>query len=250
MPTRASGSLRAFQLPNLGVVIDKLLDSGVKAIGFDQIYTTTAVDQFVRGYDRPFLLALSKGRRTAASFWAKPPIAADPALYRADLCRRRHRQPALAQPVGRPDGVIRRLPSRCPTSMLTAKAARAGMSLELAARAGGKPSPSSPTARSRLGDTLSRSGKRLSAGSPALARRLAHLFDRRSFDCAKAGRDDYFRESVRRQDRIAGPGTRYRRSPAQRRSLREPIRLLSSRTLHVGSAGATRSRGHWCLDPF
>lgn len=53
---------QGLQLPKIGVVIDKLLDSGVKVIGFDQIYPNT-VDPLLKGFDKPFLLSLQKGAR-------------------------------------------------------------------------------------------------------------------------------------------------------------------------------------------
>lgn len=185
---------QGLQLPNLGVVIDKLLDSGVKAIGFDQIYTTS-VDQFVKGYDRPFLLALSKGAKDGRIVLGKaahsreilPYIAQIFAVGGTDNLRSLN----LSEDS---DGVIRRLPVALPNVDADGKEQlEAGMSLELAARAGGKKIAVEPDGAIRLGDTryLDPANGFLLDLRPWLgALPIYSMGD--LFDCAKAGRDDYF----------------------------------------------------------
>ena len=189
----------AFWTPYLGSVVDRLLDSGAKVIGFDQIYSTSA-DTDLEGYgralknfDQPFLLALHKG-------------AADGRIVLGKAQHRHITQPTTAQifAVGDtgnlrslnlsedPDGVLRRLPlavdegdERLPT-----------MATELAARGAGRAIAFEPDGSLDLGAT--RYGNPTQGIlvdfrpwlGPLNAFSLGDLYA-----CAKSGRDAYFREN-------------------------------------------------------
>ena len=138
---------QAMWTPELGRVLEALLDAGVKVVGFDVVYPTS-VEPFIRGFEREFLLTLRRGAREG----------------RVVLGRVQHQEKPIspfggyAIAVGREanirplnvfeddDGIIRRLPLtfRVAEGVGEARSENA-LAVELAVRAQGLPAGTLPT---------------------------------------------------------------------------------------------------------
>lgn len=132
---------KALWTPQLARVIDAVLLGGASVIGQDLILPTS-VEGFVRGYDRPYLLALRSAARDGRLVLGKvqhqaKPISPFPAHSFAVGHEKNIRLVNLFRD---PDGSIRRVPlSFISRGSAGGERIETGMALELAARAAGEP---------------------------------------------------------------------------------------------------------------
>ena len=97
--------------PQIGRVLDNVISGGAKVVGFDVIFPTS-VGKFVRGYDRPFLIALRKASRKGQIVLGKVQHQAKPIIpHRMQSFAVGHQKNIRTTNVFEdPDGIIRQVP--------------------------------------------------------------------------------------------------------------------------------------------
>ncbi|HIN91321.1 MAG TPA: CHASE2 domain-containing protein, partial [Alphaproteobacteria bacterium] len=97
--------------PQIGRVLDNVISGGAKVVGFDVIFPTS-VGKFVRGYDRPFLIALRKASRKGQIVLGKVQHQLKPIIpHRMQSFAVGHQKNIRTTNVFEdPDGIIRQVP--------------------------------------------------------------------------------------------------------------------------------------------
>jgi class 3 adenylate cyclase/CHASE2 domain-containing sensor protein len=145
---------RQLWTPQIAKVLGSVLEGGAKNVGFDLIMSTSA-EQFLRGYDRDFMIALQQGARAGRVVLSKVQHQQLPiAPYRGhSFAVGNDRNIRSVNLVGDPDEVIRRAPLTFRADDRQAGTRReASFALELAARASGAAIDWSAGDTVRLGD--------------------------------------------------------------------------------------------------
>ena len=192
------GTPKALWTPEMGLVLEAVLDGGAKVVGFDLILPTS-VEAHLPGHDYPLLLALRRAGQADRVVLARvqhqsKPINPFPGLAiaagRGDNIR-------LANVFSDPDGVVRQVPMWF--RMAEPKSAwEPGFALEIAARYMDVVPGRTDEGRVELGGTSVRGVKKeeglllnFRAGSSAFpTHSLADLHA-----CATAGKTDFFRQA-------------------------------------------------------
>lgn len=97
--------------PQTGEIINKLVEGGAKVIGFDIIFPTS-VGKYIRGYDRPLLIALKKASREGKVVLGKVQHQMNPILpHRMQrFAVGHHKNIRTTNVFEDPDGIIRKVP--------------------------------------------------------------------------------------------------------------------------------------------
>ena len=190
---------KALWTPEIGRVLNAILDGGAKVVGFDLILPTSA-EAYLPGHDLPLLLALRRGAMNDRMVLARlqhqsKPISPFPGIA---IAAGRGRNIRLSNVVTDPDGVVRRVPLWFRLAEPAEGAFEPSFSLEIAARY-----LDATPARTERGDAdlggvtvrgASRAGGLLLNFREGSANYPTHsLADLHA--CAEAGRADYFRRA-------------------------------------------------------
>ena len=97
--------------PQIGKIINHVIDGGAKVIGFDVIFPTS-VGKFIRRYDRPFLIALRKASRKGQVVLGKVQHQAKPIVPHRmqSYAVGHHKNIRTTNVFEDPDGIIRQVP--------------------------------------------------------------------------------------------------------------------------------------------
>jgi adenylate cyclase len=183
----------ALWTPEIGRLVNGLLDAGVAVIGFD-IVLSTSVDSFAPGYEREFLRALRRGGEAGRLVLGQVQQQATPILpFRGQVMAAGAGNVRPLSLTEDPDGVVRRVPV-----FLRGEPGAApvpSFSLELAGRlTGGAPQPL-PDGGARLGDRIidPASDGRLMVNFDGGAGGIPYYSFADMVACVDEGRTDYLR---------------------------------------------------------
>lgn len=191
-----AGTPKVLWTPDLAKVIDAVLAGGAAAVGFDVVFPTS-VEQYIPGFERPFLLSLRQGAREGRIVLGQVqhvgrPISPFPAQSMM-VGHERNIRPLNAETD--PDFVIRRAPLLFRTA---SGQDLPSMALEMAARTAGKAPERAPDGGLRL-DGYDIPGGRDNAmrinfqgGNDIPTYSLADLYA-----CAAAGNTEFFAREFR-----------------------------------------------------
>ena len=190
------GTPKALWTPEIGRVLNAVLDGGASVVGFDIIMATSA-ETHLPGHDHRLLLALRKGgkdgRIVLARFQHQPkPLNPYPGFA---IAAGRGRNIRFANVFSDPDGVVRRVPSWFTVATPQGAVFEPSFSLEIAARYLGVTPDRIGENHTRLGGKPMRAAVKtqglLLNFRPGSATYPTHsLAD--LYACAKAGRSDFF----------------------------------------------------------
>ena len=129
------GTPKALWTPEIGRVLDAVLDGGASVIGFDLILPTT-VETRIPGHDRSLMLALRRGGKEGRVVLARVqhqtrPLSPFPGIA---IAVGRGRNIRLANVFTDPDGVVRRVPTWFRVNTPQSSGFEPSFSLEIAAR--------------------------------------------------------------------------------------------------------------------
>ena len=127
--------------PEIATVLEALTKGGAAVVGFDLIFPTS-MEKFIRGYDRPFLLALRRAAKNNAVLLGKVQHSDKPiAPHQGQSFAVGHaRNIRAVNVVEDSDGIIRRVPLfLSAVNQDGSKREEASLSLEMAARTAGAP---------------------------------------------------------------------------------------------------------------
>ena len=193
------GTPKALWTPEIGRVLNTVLDGGASIVGFDIIFPTSAETR-LPGHDRTLLLALRRAQKEGRIVLSRvqhqtKPIRPHPGHA---IAAGRGRNIRFVNVFSDPDGVVRRVPSWFRVSTSQGAVFEPSFSLEIAARHLG-------VTPERIGENHTRLGEKLIRGTmktgglllnfrPGSAAYPTHsLAD--LYACAEAGRSDFFRNA-------------------------------------------------------
>ena len=193
------GTPKALWTPEIGSVLDAVLEGGASVVGFDLIMATSAETR-LPGHDRPLLLALRKGGKDGRIVLARvqhqtKPISPHPGHA---IAAGRGRNVRFVNVFSDPDGVVRRAPSWFKVTTPQGSVFEPSFSLEIAARHLGVTPERLGKSRPRLGGkrirgTMNTRGLLLNFRPGSAAYPTHSLADLHA--CAKAGRAEFFRKA-------------------------------------------------------
>lgn len=193
------GTPKALWTPQIGRVLDAVLDGGASVVGFDLILPTSA-EAYLPGHDLPLLLALRQGSRENRIVLSRVqhqtrPISPFPGLA---IAAGRGRNIRLGNVFTDPDGVVRRVPLWFRLTEPREDTLEPGLALEIAARHLGTTPGRTQAGGTHLGGVPVRGsahakGLLLNFGVGSAVYPVHSLADLHA--CAEAGRTGFFRES-------------------------------------------------------
>ena len=190
------GTPKALWTPEIGHVLDAVLDGGATVIGFDLILPTT-VERRIPGHDRSLMLALRRGGKEGRMVLARVqhqtrPLSPFPGLAIAVGRGRNIRFANVSTDV---DGIVRRVPTWFRVNTAQGPEFQPSFSLEIAARHLDSPPVRSEDDHTRLGVVPVRGarealGVQLNFHADSSAYPTYSLAD--LYACAKAGHGSFF----------------------------------------------------------
>ena len=193
------GTPKALWTPEIGHVLDAVLDGGATVIGFDLILPTT-VEARIPGHDRSLMLALRRGGKEGRMVLARVqhqtrPLGPFPGLA---IAVGRGRNIRLANVFTDADGVVRRVPTWFRVQSARGPEFEPSFALEIASRHLDSPPVRSEDDHTRLGVVPVR-GAREAQGVQLNFHAGSSVFPTYSLAdlhaCAKAGHADFFRNA-------------------------------------------------------